>query len=332
MPKGDFFMVGRDTIHQVLELGITEASAFLVLARGSGGDNITTSWSANAIADRIGVRWSTAKTGLGNLSTSKFIKITGTKARPIYKLARRGEDIWLPNSLIDGLNGAASPVAMVRSSQDALLLRLLIDFYSDQNLREHGGIATSVAYRDYSRQRLGQYGQFVVWGFDPGSEYVYRTPTMEPHYRPAGPELLAQGRRWDVSDLFKRKRTLTSLGLLEEVPMLYESTKGEPIHPVYLGSRIELEARLGDACQSAGIRALSGEHHEILDKKGWPEIVACVPAHIEQVAVIGTNRLIFRPHTALTSAWIANMLEEAPECIKRYEAIAAGESSGAQYA
>lgn len=330
MSTDGFFAIGQDTFHRTVGLSITEAAAFLVLARGSGPDNVTTSWSSKAVADRMGTRWSTAKTAITNLSTAKLVKISGTKKRPSYKLVKKGTDIWLPNSLVDGVKARPSPVERVRQSQDPMRLRLLVDLYSDQNLPEHGGIATNVVFGKYVRTRLGEYRQFVIWGFDTGSITAYRTGTVVPHSRDTTDDELAAGRHWSADAFFERFSTLQRLGIVERVPMLYESETGEPIHPMHKTSRIQLEASLAEACEGAGIRALSWEHHEIFDQKGWPDIVAIVPAHIERVTLIGTYRLVYRPQTAMTGAWWRHMLERSPELIRDFEAIAAEASSSAQ--
>jgi len=322
MATGDFFAIGQDTFHQACAIGITEACAFLVLARGSGGDNITSSWSSTAIAKRVGVRWSTAKMAIANLNARKLVKIQGTKDRPVYKIIRKGDDIWLPNSIVDGVSGNPPPVELIRQSQESLLLRLLVDFYHEQNLREDDGISPALVYVNYERERLGEHSQFVVWGFEAGSTHVYRGPASGPHYRAPSEEDVAEGRTANADDFFSRLRILVRLGFIEIVPMLYESKTGEPIHAIYEASSIDLEARLGVACRLACERALSASHVEILDKRGWPDVVVCVPAHIDKVIVRGTYRLTFRPRTSMTGSWWAKLAEKAPRYIADYERIA----------
>ena len=47
--------------------------------------------------------------------------------------------IWLPNSLVVGAQVEVPPVELVRQTQDVMTLRMLVDFYHAQNLREDGG-------------------------------------------------------------------------------------------------------------------------------------------------------------------------------------------------
>ena len=44
--------------------------------------------------------------------------------------------IWLPNELVTGAAGETPPIELVRQVQDVMTLRLLVDFYHSQNLRD----------------------------------------------------------------------------------------------------------------------------------------------------------------------------------------------------
>lgn len=327
MATDGFFAVGADTFHSAVALGITEATAFLVLARGAGPDNVTTLWGGRAVAARTGTQWSTANGAVDRLAAAKLVKASGTKGRPNYILTKQGDDIWLPNTLVDGLAGQPAPVERIRQLHDPMLLRLLVDLYSDQNLLDHGGISTKVVYTAYEHKRLGAHAQYVIWGFARGMVSAYHTGAVSPHARDATDDERAAGHHWSADAFFRRFDRLQSLGLVELVPMLYDGEQGDPIHPMHGDSRDALEASLAAACERAGYRALSLICPETCDANGWPEIVAIVPSHIEQVTMVGTYRLAYRPQAAMTSAWWGQMLERAPECIRRYNEIAADSSS-----
>ena len=46
-----------------------------------------------------------------------------------------------------------------------MTLRLLVDLYHVQNLREDGGINRALIWQGYERIKVGDHAQFVIWGF-----------------------------------------------------------------------------------------------------------------------------------------------------------------------
>jgi hypothetical protein len=50
------------------------------------------------------------------------------------------EWIWLPNAFVTGATAETPPLELLRQSQDVMALRLAIDLYFSQNLREDSGI------------------------------------------------------------------------------------------------------------------------------------------------------------------------------------------------
>jgi hypothetical protein len=54
--------------------------------------------------------------------------------------------IWLPNTLVTGAAGETPPIELVRQGQDAMTLRLLVDLYHAQNLRDDGGISRKITW------------------------------------------------------------------------------------------------------------------------------------------------------------------------------------------
>jgi hypothetical protein len=299
-----FFAVGQESFIQACELGITEASAFLVLARGSGEDNISTNWSAEAAKTRLHIRWTSAKRALEALVESGIVSRHGTGSRPSYKLDKQGEAIWLPNSLIDGAGSEIPPIARIRQTQDPMCLQLLVELYSAQNLREDGGISPDVVYMNYDRERIGQRGQFAVWSFHSHNYSVKWGEVSEPHRRDEADltdEELEAGSNAGV-DFFRRFSTLLSLGLVQWVPYLFEGKNGEPIHPLWESSEIGAERAVADSCARAAFRCLTEGQIDYFHEQSDGELIAPVPAHIGEVAVIGIARLRYRPHTKMTSA------------------------------
>jgi hypothetical protein len=71
--RGDFFAVDRRAWGVVCGLGMNPAVAYLALARGTGGDNRTTKWSANAIEQRTGISRSRAAQAIAELERNKVV-------------------------------------------------------------------------------------------------------------------------------------------------------------------------------------------------------------------------------------------------------------------
>ncbi|MFT4247677.1 MAG: hypothetical protein QM581_06510 [Pseudomonas sp.] len=294
-----FFAIRRDTFIQACELGVNPGTALLVLARGTGGDNITTAWSAEAASKRLGLRWTAAKEAIAALIKAGIvIQLEGR--RPRYKLAQQGDAIWLPNTIVDGVGQEIPPVHKLRQMQDPMALRLFGELYAEQNLREDGGITQAVTYRSYTREKIGQFGASVVWYFTYENAWVaWGNPATDPHF------IKDANKGKQGKDFFRRFAMLESAGLIEWVPYLYEGPKGEPIHPLAWNG-MDIEKDLYHACVAAGRALLTANQRDWLDANrsgGW---LVPAPAHIGEVAMIGVARLKYRPHTRLTAAWWAD--------------------------
>jgi hypothetical protein len=85
---GDFFAIDINAFSKACQLGANAAAAYLIMARGTGGDNRTTAWSAEAVQSRTGINWSAAKEAIGKLQAEGLValKDNSTKRRPRYDL------------------------------------------------------------------------------------------------------------------------------------------------------------------------------------------------------------------------------------------------------
>lgn len=310
MTTNGFFSVGQKTFIKACDLGMNPACALLAMACGSGKDNATTKWSAEAVANHIGVRWTTAKEAVSSLIDNRLVALkTENRTRPTYKIAKDGDAIWLPKAIIEGASNEVAPVNRIRQTQDVMTLRLFVELYSAQNLREDGGISTKVMYQKYDRQRAGERGIHVVWDFFYDTEYVAWGAAAKPHYRKDLPEN-------EGADFFKRKRVLLSMGLIEWVPYLFDGPKGEPVHAMHADG-LQIERELYEAANAAGERMVADGY-----KKRMVGFLVPVPAHVEQVQVIGIARLHYRPQTKLTSAWWADHHSTCQMAIDGYNNMA----------
>jgi hypothetical protein len=301
--KGEFFAVGSETFVRACSRGVNAATGFLVMARGTGGDNVTTRWSAEAVSQRLGVRWRTARDAIGALMEAKVASTTDENAtRPTYKLEKAGSLIWLPNSIVDGVGDELAPVHKLRQMQDPMAVRLFGELYGSQNLREDGGISRDATYTAYERERIGQRGAQVVWLFKYKNQFVNWNNVTLPHRRTKlSKQELEEGKNAGI-DYFKRAKLLESAGLIEWVPYLFEGESGEPIHPLAWNGT-DMEKELYAACTDAAQSLLTEEQLTWLSLNRDGGFLVPVPAHIEQVTMIGIARLRYRPHTKMTAAW-----------------------------
>jgi hypothetical protein len=98
--------------------------------------------------------------------------------------AAKPDWIWLPNSLIDGAGDSlAAPVELLRQTRNVAPLRLFVDLYHGQTtLSSTGGIHWRSIRQEFTRQIVGERGEFIVYGFVPGETRVWRNkPFVRPH-------------------------------------------------------------------------------------------------------------------------------------------------------
>lgn len=235
--------------------------------------------------------------------------------------------IWLPNSIIDGLNSATAPVARLREAQDVMLLRLFVDLYHGQHLGEHGGVSPQFIYVKFERERVGEQGPYVVWGFRRQNVWVTWEGFTRCHRHEAPADEAKQGDRRGVY-FFSRLEMLEALHLSHWVPHLMESDQLEAmvIHPYGLGGGEALEDAIGVAAHQAGEAMLTPGQMKRVEDHG----LRLVPVirHIASVQMVGILRMRHRPHTRVTSAWWAKYNEEGKEHLQRYLALKEKASAG----
>jgi hypothetical protein len=233
--------------------------------------------------------------------------------------------IWLPNELVDGAANEKPPLELMRQCQDTMLLRLFIDLYYGQNLREDGGVRRQVMYEKYDRVQVGQYGEFTVWGFRSlatTTSLVWGELTQCHRRDELTAQEKAEGKNPGV-DFFGRVKQLTNLGLIDWHPVLFEGAddSAELIHALGMGRTQTIEDRLGTAAHLAGEAMLTEGHRAWVDETS----LRLVPVlkHIVDVRAFGIARLRYRPRTGLTAAWWGELNEKAGSRIARYTELAA---------
>jgi hypothetical protein len=234
--------------------------------------------------------------------------------------------IWVPNELVTGADNEVPPVELLRQTQDVMLLGLLIDFYGAQNLCEDGGIGKQFTHKIYKRFKVGQQGQYIVWGFRLGQTWVnWLGPTLC-HYRKLTAEEQAAGAT-PGDYYFRRLDQLVRLGLIQWTPHLFESDSedAEIVHPVGIGRSDSIEDQIGLAAHEAGHRLLtSGQSDWAEEQKLW---LVPVLSHIAEAQLFGIARLRYRPHTAMTAAWWAELNETGERLIRLFDSLGAPNAS-----
>jgi hypothetical protein len=370
-------------------LGLNAAVAYLVLARFTAHDQVTTKAGVQAIEVRTGISRARARQAIEKLEDAGLVskanaqltrRITSARALPKAVLApelefalcrcearlplsdadiQRLEDarsagavirngdtyiaapkvtetpdcIWLPNTLIDGAAGEASPVEFVRQATDPLLLRLLVDMYHAHNLASDGGVHWQAIRQSYRRTEMGDWRSYKVWGFEPESvTYFPASRLVSNQLRGVDHQEGGMGTalyRQSLDEFLHRFEALARMGLFEIVPHLVEADteEAEVIYPYGLETGEEPEKMLAAAIQNTA-------HAMVWDARfkrarGGPsalglQYLALAPQHMPNVQMVGVVRLRYRPHTGGTSGWWATMNEKCQtreDELKRLDAV-----------
>lgn len=312
-----YFVVGLDTFHKAIALGLNPACVFLVLARGSGPDDVTTAWSAEAAAKRLGIRWHAARTAIEDLRRAKLVTVNRGSTRPAYTLAKKGDVVTLPNALIEGVAGELSPVRRVRQMQDPLTLRLFVDLYAVTHLPGWGGIDPGVVRAAFTIERAGERGAFTAWRFEPSQSWLTWGDITTPHRLDA--DSIPDGGN-KGSAFWQRFRMLQRDGLIQLVPMVCEGEEGEALFPMTPDTDVPQEAELYAMATTAG--ALVAPEWADDDHNLVP-----LPHRMATPAVRGVYRLRYRPHTAPTRVWYAEQSRVCATYQRDFERVIKGDTS-----
>ena len=227
MATSGIFIIDSGKFENALDLGLYPALAYLVLARGTQGNNSTTSWSANAMRRYLGLRFENAKTAMTALIDEGLIHtIEGSSAtRPRYSLGFNpdtlsGDKVFLPNPLVDGIEGIISPLRRVRETQNKDVLELLMHFYQFQHLDTEHGINRDWLSEGSEIEHITNVGNIRIW----------RATESD------GPILYSRNElalNWEnrMNGFSKAFDTLLDLGLIEMVWYVTDSG-GELLYPV----------------------------------------------------------------------------------------------------
>ncbi|RYD74664.1 MAG: hypothetical protein EOP84_19525 [Verrucomicrobiaceae bacterium] len=295
--KGEFFAIGKSEWGAACDLGLNPAVMLLVMARGTGRDNMTTMWSAEAGFKHTGLAWRRGNEAIAKLCEAGLVIKQKDGKRPRYKLSKPDDSnslIWLPNTLVTGAAQETPPLAKLRASQEKDHLRAFIELYGDHDLAGDGGLPRKLFYTPYEvRERICGFGPFEVMGF------ANRARTS--FCRKYG----ALERLWDTktgteSAAWKFLGAIEGMGLVERLTYLAESedAESELLHP------LDGDEHADKVCTAASTWAsdLPGGFKYQVDEY---DFVLPVPKHMAKAAIVGIMRLRYRPKTSRTAAWYA---------------------------
>jgi hypothetical protein len=329
--RGHFFAIDQRNWAKAWDCGVNEAVAYLTLACGTGRDNRTTSWSSEAIHKYTGVAWSRGKQAIENLCRAGLIgrAEAHTRQKPRYALLltspkasddESNELIWLPNSIVTGTpNGEISPVHRLRSYGDAWALRLFVDLYHAQNLRDDGGISPQVIREGFDRKKISEHGIFNVWGYKQGGLTLWpNSPPFVAHKRRPKSQSNEDAPEW------QSVKILQEMGLMRFVPHLLEndSPQAEIIHPLGIGRNGEelIETEIGVVARAAAERMCAEWVMQHAEDDGF-DAFCPIPRSLPNVQLVGIARLRYRPRTGMTAAWYANLQESGRAAKEKYEEL-----------
>lgn len=317
--KGDFFAIGKQQWSAVCGMSLNHAVCFLVLARGTGRDNATTRWSAEAVFKHTGMAWRRASHAIKELDGTDLISSATMKGkRPTRKLALpKDKDmeqmLWLPNALVTGAASEVPPIARIRQAQNLEHLQAFVELYGAHDLAGDGGLPRSLIRKPYDvREHICDLGQFVVYGFrsSDGMRYCYTKGALERFH----------GRKGTPNDAWAFLGALEKMGLLERVDYLAEgdSPDAELIHAL-TGDEAAEAAK--DAAALLAEELPGGFRYEVENY----DYALPVLKHLSGAAVVGVYRLTYRPHTRATAGWYARHIEACTAAESCYRALAQGD-------
>lgn len=318
----NFFAIGKAQWAEACKLGMNPAIAFLVLARGTGGDNSTTSWSAEAVRKNTGIAWVRADDAIKVLEKNRLASRAPKTGRPSRKLSfPKDEDavLWLPNSLVDGVGGKSSPIERLRRTQNVAYLQSFVDLYGEHNLASECGLPRALVWQRFYRAHVFDHGQFRFYGFSSGGSSCYSKGPLERFQVDKKPE--GEYPSWAFLE------TLERLGILEVVHYVAEgdSSDSELKHAL-TGDELADEVK---AALDGVIERFEGAWQAKKVESRSFDYVIPAPRDYAPPAVVGIYRLVFRPWTSLTTTWWATHTEACEHYAAIYAALAEGDLNAA---
>lgn len=238
-----------------------------------------------------------------------------------YQVIPRPEPVpvYLPNELVDGVEGRPSPVELIRQTGDMMMLRLLVDLYPHHRLDEWHGVDPRELREGFKEVFREPIGTVLVLGWRVGALVINWGDLSNPHRvdgdAPVGP-------------FWNRVEALQQLGLISFVPHVVDGD-GAPIYPCPDAQDTchNIEREIGADARAAAVALARGFGAEYQTAEPY-EYLAAVPAHMATATLVGIGRLTFRPKTAMTAAWLSELALARDAWRPRFAALAKGQTEG----
>ena len=259
---------------------------------------------------------------MGQLHKAGHVRLVGQRYEAVPRAP--GEAVYLPNELVDGIGENPSPVELIRQTGDPLTLRLLIDLYTAHRLDEWHGVDPRIVWHAFKEVYRREMGSVLVLGWKaPGAVWANKPNTVvKPH--------LVAGEH-EAREFFPRIEMLERLGLLVFVPYVVDGD-GAPVYPCSLSTGHPMEVELGAAAREAARNIVNsrdpGSRSGEPDPADVADIIAVVPLHMTRASLVGVARLTFRPKTAMTAAWMAELGATHAAWMARFKSASLGETKG----
>lgn len=287
--KNGLFIIDRDVFLLACDAGLNAAVSYLIMARGTQGNNRTTKWSSNSIAKYAGITRFRAQIAVDQLIAAGVTELVTAGTRPQYKMSLPDGDkgyIYLPNSIVDGVGSEIPPVERIRQTRKLDYLKAFILCYFIHDLDEYGGLPLNMF--------TGQSSELVT---------LYQNDVM----KVIGCESSTWGLNWswyakdtvfsaagiEFNDFFDAIKVLRSMGLLSPCAEVFDSPD-------------EDGEWICSATDYASVKDLDTQirrHSKTLKK--WPDswFYMVIPTHAEP-CIKTVARMEYRPHTTKTARWV----------------------------
>lgn len=295
MSQGKFFAIGAKEFAAACDLGMNPAVAFLIMARGTGRDNATTSWSALSIFNHSGMARRRAQTAIETLTGAGLVEVLQAGRKPRYKLHRPPEDgdlLWLPNELVDGAGKEVPPITKLREAGRLDLLQKLVGLYGLHDLDNDGGLPRNIAWTTWDRQKICDVGMFALYGFENERQFA----TSNGFFQDVVQHEDEEGNKGAWAILMP----LIRMGLISRALYMAESKdhEAELIYPVNAHGTDEALSDLLCWLEESNGKGFAAE-------ADFYEQLGIAPKMITKATLVGVYRLHYRPKTGKTSRWLA---------------------------
>ena len=222
--KDGFFAVSLDQFRKISEQhGMPECCLYLIYCCGSDRTNTHTMWSKNALTKRTSISVRRAQRAEQNLIDGGYVTKLRDGKHPKFRIERSELDdaAWLPKAFVEGAVSENSPLELIKRTGDHMILRLIIDLYWYQNIADDAGIRQ--VYLPYEQRLIATHGQYNIFEFSKGAitSVELDAPFLGVHRN--------ESCNQPCRDFWERFTILVDLGLIYEIPTLFDSDDGEPL-------------------------------------------------------------------------------------------------------